>query len=106
MILSRYAIHAFFTPPEYQRLFKFFLEDLGAVAGVHLEMCEAGKPTYNRMCEVARQNLVVAKKVVAAEGDTLAYLESHSAIEVVLRQEVWPHELTTRFPSFLSWRSV
>jgi len=104
LMLSRYAIHGFFTPPEYQRLFKFFLEDLGAVAGVHLEMCGAGTPTYQRMCELAHQKLTVANKILAAEGNTLAYLEHMPGIEIVQRQEVWPHELTTRFPSFLSWK--
>jgi len=104
LALSRYAIHGFYTEPEYQRLFRFLLNDVGAIAGLHLEMCGHKTPTYRAMQKMSRIDLLVARKSLAADGDPLTYLQNHPQLEVIQREEVWPHHLNTRFPSFISWK--
>lgn len=104
IVLTRMSIFGFMTEPEYQRLFAFLLNDLGVAAGLHLEICGHKTSMFQKMRAMRRNDLRVASKCLQGHGEPLEYLASLDAVEVVERQEIWPHILSTRFPSFLSWR--
>lgn len=104
IVISRYAIHPFFSIPEYERLFDFLLNDLEAKAGIHLEMCGNHTDDYKTIVSLSNNPAIrVANKLRNEKGDPLSYLAAHPAITPITRYGVWPHYLFTRFPSYLSW---
>lgn len=106
IIISRYAIFGFFSKLEYERLMDFAIGSLSTAAGLHLEMSGHLTSTFRKMCGMSRYKLFVAPKCLASEGNFPGYLETRSDVEIIQREEVWPYQLASRFPSFLSWRKA
>jgi len=103
IIVSRYAIHSFYTPAEIKTLVDFLLDDIKAVGGVHLEFGGDRTPTYETLCAQMGMNLPVSQKLLLENEDALLTIAQHPRLRVHQRQEVWPHILSDRFPSYLSW---
>ena len=106
IVASRYSIFGFYEIPEYERLFNFVINDLGATAGLHQEMCGVLTPTFQSMSKMLSNSPpIVATKVKSAPGDPYKHLEGRADICVSERIEIMPHILNTRFQSYISWDS-
>jgi len=103
VVISRYSIHSFYPINEVHALLDFVLNDLKAAAGIHLEFSGDKTPTYQRMCELAGLELPISRKITWEAHDTLQLIAEHPLVQTHERQEVWPHILSNRFPSYLSW---
>lgn len=104
IMVSRKAVHPFYTPDECRRLFDFAINDLRAVAGIHIEMTGHRTAAFNRLAlklPDAANNFVGNKLKV--EGDPIADVSARADVKVHERVELWPHFITGQVPSFLSW---
>jgi len=103
VVISRFAIHPFFSIREYQNLFLWLLNEVGVAGGAHLEMCGYHTKAYRRLCQKVGVPLKLANKTVNEAGDPLHFLLSVPGVETIERQELWPHYLSTMFPSYAAW---
>lgn len=103
IIISRFAVFPFYHPDDYGSLFDFLFHDLKAVAGMHLEMCGSKTPSYAAISRALGIEATIANKLKDQPEDPLAFVQNNHPVGTVERIEVWPHFLTTRFPSYLSW---
>jgi hypothetical protein len=103
--VSRFSIHPFYSIEECQRLFAFLTGGIASKAGVHLEMCGHRTDAYEELCHQLGVSLLVAEMIDNEPGDPLSYLERLPTIRVHERFQLWPHFVTTKFPSYLSWIS-
>jgi len=57
-------------------------------------------------CQKVGVPLKLANKTVNEAGDPLHFLLSVPGVETIERQELWPHYLSTMFPSYAAWSPI
>lgn len=103
ILTTRYAMHGFYDRAEQVLLFDYLLRDLKISAGVHVEFSGYLTTAFHALNAKFSGTLKRAPQLVENDDDTLAYIAARPGVKVYERVELWPHFLSTRFPSYLSW---
>ena len=103
ILLSRQVLYPFFDEADYTRLFDFFINEVHAYGGIHLERTGRFTPAFQKIQSRFGSELPIPPKHRDKRDDPLSYLATRPDISVQERIEIWPHYVETYFPSYLSW---
>lgn len=110
IVITRGALHPFYTNDQYRQLFDFLLHDVRVSAGVHLEINGFRTKTFNEVARVFNEPIPITP-FWDTKSDPFEILLARNDTEIVDRVEIWPHYQglhmsgLSHWPSYLSWRS-
>lgn len=108
ILVTRGALHPYYTTEQYKALFDFFIGAVGVKFGVHWEILGFRTKTYDRIIKSFRPPPKITATWTDWTSDPFDFLTSNTerlGIKITDRQEIWPNFPGLFMPSYSYWPS-
>lgn len=106
ILVTRGALHPYFSDADYARLFPALIQHLNPRAGFHLELVGDRTPSFADVSAFFPNRLFIDEIYLRNTSDPLAFLKAQArALGIAIHEElqVWPQFIHDRLYSYLAW---
>ena len=106
VLVTRGALHPYFSDTDYARLFSALILELNPLAGFHLELVGDRTPAFADVSAFFPDSLFIDDVYIKNTSDPLAFLKANAntlGIAIYQELQVWPQFIHDRLYSYLAW---